>query len=93
MFDLWVMLAFGIVGFAMERWGMPLGPFVIGLVLAPIAEKTLRSGLMKSAGDYSPLVTRPISLTFLIIGALLLAWPFFRQFMQWLRGSKRRSRS
>lgn len=79
MFDVWVMLGFGFVGFFMERAGLPLGPFVIGLVLAPLAEAELRSGLMSSAGSYWPLVTRPISLGFLLVSIVLLIWPFWRQ--------------
>ena len=58
MFDVWVMLIFGAVGFFMERAGVPLGPFVIGLVLAPLGEEKLRSGLMMTAGGIEPLFTR-----------------------------------
>ena len=49
-FDVWVMMIFGVIGFIMERAKMPLGPFVIGFVLSPIAEAQLRSGLMASEG-------------------------------------------
>ena len=71
------MLAFGGLGFLMERAGMPLGPFVIGFILAPLAEAKLRSGLMMSAGDYSPLFTHPLSATLLAISVLLLFWPMW----------------
>ncbi|MEM9107839.1 MAG: tripartite tricarboxylate transporter permease, partial [Pseudomonadota bacterium] len=46
MFDVWVMLAFGVLGYLMEKASIPLGPFVIGFVLAPLGEEKLRSGLM-----------------------------------------------
>ncbi|GAB5375531.1 MAG: hypothetical protein AcusKO_19930 [Acuticoccus sp.] len=59
MFDVWVMLGFGVVGFAMEKAGFPLGPFVIGFVLAPLMEEKLRSGLMMTAGSIEPIFTRP----------------------------------
>ncbi|MEP7208867.1 MAG: tripartite tricarboxylate transporter permease, partial [Casimicrobiaceae bacterium] len=72
------MLGFGVLGFAMERAGMPLGPFVIGFILAPLAEAKLRSGLMMSAGDYSPLVTQPLSATLLVVSVVLLFWPMWR---------------
>ena len=71
-FDVWVILAFGVVGYLLERCRIPLAPFVIGLVLAPIAESNLVSGLMLSGGSYWPLVTRPWSLVFLIVAALTL---------------------
>ena len=76
MFDVWVMLVFGVVGFGMERAGYPLGPFVIGFVLAPLGEAKLRSGLMMTAGDLTPVFARPLSAAFLIVAAVLLVWPF-----------------
>lgn len=74
-FDVWVMLFFGLFGFAMERGKFPLGPFVIGFVLAPIAEVQLRSGLMASEGSLLPMFTRPFALFFLSIALLSLFWP------------------
>ena len=71
-FDVGVMLAFGVVGFAMEHWRLPLAAFVIGFVLAPVAEENLCAGLMASGGSYAPLVTRPISLLLLLAAAGLL---------------------
>jgi len=73
-FDVGVMLVFGVVGFAMERWRLPLAAFVIGFVLAPVAEENLCAGLMASGGSYAPLVTRPISLLLLLAAAGLLIW-------------------
>ena len=58
MFEVYVMLAFGVLGFGMERAGFPLGPFVIGFILAPLAESKFRSGLMMTGGDVTPLFTR-----------------------------------
>lgn len=72
-FDVFVMLCFGGVGYLMQRRNIPLAPFVIGFVLAPIAERKLCEGLMLSGGSYFPLVTYPVSLLFLIVsGGLLL---------------------
>lgn len=78
MFDVWVMLAFGVVGFALERAGIPLGPFVIGFILAPLAEEKLRTGLMMSGGSYAPLLTNPLSALFLLAALLVLLWPLRR---------------
>jgi putative tricarboxylic transport membrane protein len=76
MFEVWVMLAFGVVGYFMELARVPLAPFAIGLVLSPFAEGQLRSGLMASGGSLMPLVERPIAASFLLVAALMLAWPF-----------------
>ena len=78
MFDVWAMLGFGVFGFAMEKWKIPLAPFVIGFVLAPIAEEHLSAGLMQTGGSYWPLVTRPIALIFSVIAMLLLCWSIAR---------------
>ena len=72
--DVFVMLAFGIVGWKMEQAKLPLAAFVIGFVLAPIAEENLCAGLMASGGSYLPLVTKPISLGLLVTAAALLLW-------------------
>jgi putative tricarboxylic transport membrane protein len=79
MFDVWVMLAFGLFGYGMEKLGIPLAPFVIGFVLAPVAEEKLSAGLMLSGGSYLPIVTRPLSLLFFLIALGLLFWPIYRQ--------------
>lgn len=80
MFDVWVMLGFGVMGFGLEKLKIPLAPFVIGFVLAPIAEEHLSAGLMQTGGSYWPLITRPISLTFTIVALLLLCWSITKHF-------------
>ncbi|MBW1698419.1 MAG: tripartite tricarboxylate transporter permease [Deltaproteobacteria bacterium] len=78
MFDVWVMLGFGVLGYFLERSDVPLGPFVIGFVLAPIAEAKLRSGLMMTAGDFKPIFLRPLCLIFVLISLVLLVWPIYK---------------
>ena len=78
MFDVWVMLAFGLVGYVMEYARVPLAPFAIGLILAPLAEGQLRSGLMASGGSLLPLVERPIALSFLVVSVAMAVWPAYR---------------
>ena len=75
MLDVWVMLVFGVIGFLLERARYPLGPFVIGFVLAPLMESKLRTGLMMTGGSIEPMFTRPLSLIFLLIAIVLLVWP------------------
>ena len=80
MFDVWVMLGFGLLGLIMERNRIPLAPFVIGFVLGPIAEENLCAGLMSSHGSWLPIITRPISFLFIAISTLLLTVPLVRRF-------------
>jgi putative tricarboxylic transport membrane protein len=79
LFDMWVALAFGAVGYAMERIRIPLGPFVIGFILAGLAESKLRTALMVSGGTIGTLFTRPIALVFLAIAFALLVLSFYRE--------------
>ena len=77
-FDMWVMFAFGIIGYLMRKLGFPAAPAVLGLVLGPMVERSLRQSLTISHGDLSIFFTRPISAV-LTIGALLsLFTPVFR---------------
>jgi len=74
MSDVWIMLVFGAAGLAMEYARFPLAPFVVGFVLAPLAEGKLRSGLMMSAGSIEPLFTRPISLALICVALVSCVW-------------------
>ena len=80
LFDVWVMLATGIVCFALRYARVPLAPFAIGLVLGPMAEGQFRAAMMWSNGSMEPMFQRPISLTLLICAALLFVWPFWREY-------------
>lgn len=74
LFDVYVMLAFGLIGYVLRHWGYPMAPLVLGIVLGDLLEKNLRRALVLSDGDLTPFFTRPISavLAALIIGTI--AW-------------------
>ena len=73
MFDVYVMLAFGVIGFALRQLNFPMAPLVLGIVLGDLLEKSLRRGLVLSDGDLLPFFTRPISFVmFLLIAATVL---------------------
>jgi putative tricarboxylic transport membrane protein len=71
--DIFIAIAFGILGYFMNKFGYELPPFVLGLVLGPIIEVSLRRSLILSHGSFTIFMTRPISACFLIIVALLAA--------------------
>lgn len=73
--DLLILYIFGLLGFVMRRWDMPVAPAVIGLILGPLAETQARRALAISQGDASVFVTQPISGAILLISALLLVVP------------------
>lgn len=88
MFDVWVMLGFGVVTYLLSLAGIPRAPFVIGYVLAPVAESQLRAGLMLSHGSFAPIFTRPISLGFVVVALLILLWPLFKKWYDASRPQK-----
>ena len=76
MTDLIILFAIGIVGFLMRRYGFPIAPVIIGLILGPMAEEQFRRAMMISQGDASVFFTHPISLFFLVLAVMILALPW-----------------
>jgi putative tricarboxylic transport membrane protein len=75
LFDVYVMLAFGILGFFLRGFGYPMAPLVLGIVLGELLEKNLRRALLLSDGDLTPFFTRPISAC---VAALIFATVGFK---------------
>lgn len=73
-FDLWVMLGFGALGYFLRCHGYPLAPIVIGVVLGPICESNLRRSLLISRDGLSIFWERDIAFIILVITALLVVW-------------------
>ena len=71
-----IMLACGVLGFYMRRFGMSPAALVIALVLGPLAEESLRQTMVISGGDFSVFFQRPTSLSIIIVIVLLLLVPF-----------------
>jgi putative tricarboxylic transport membrane protein len=74
-YDLLLLLGCGVLGYFLSKNDYPIAPLVLGLVLGPMIENNMRRALTISDGDYSLFLTRPLSLTFLIITALWLLIP------------------
>ena len=74
--DLATLYVFGLLGFAMRRWDIPVAPAVIGLILGPLAETQFRRALSISQGDASVFYQHPISATLFAFTALLIVVPW-----------------
>jgi putative tricarboxylic transport membrane protein len=74
-FDVGLLFVFGLVGFAMRRLDIPVAPLVVGMILGPMLERSLRQALVISQGDWSTFFSRPLSASFLVIAAVLLILP------------------
>jgi putative tricarboxylic transport membrane protein len=71
--DVWIMLIFGAVGYLLKKFAFDPAPLVLGLVIAPIFELSLRQSLIMSGGSFAIFYQRPIALVLLAISAILLA--------------------
>jgi putative tricarboxylic transport membrane protein len=79
-FDVWVMIVAGIVGYFLRQWKYPIAPFIIGVVLGPTTENSLRQTLMMFKGDLFLVADRPLSVTMLALAAAFLAYKFAAPF-------------
>jgi putative tricarboxylic transport membrane protein len=74
-FDIYVMLVFGVLGYLMRKFGYEGAPLVLAFVLGPLLENNLRKSLILSQGEFSIFFVRPISAACLLLALLLLASP------------------
>jgi putative tricarboxylic transport membrane protein len=72
MFDVWVAVVFGVLGYVFLKLGCEPAPLLLGYILGPMLEENLRRALVLSRGSFSVFVTRPISLIMLLIAVALL---------------------
>ncbi len=72
-FDVWCVLAFGLLGFLMKTLKVPSTPLIIGFILGTMAEENLRQALMQSSGSWGIFFIRPLSLAFLVIAVISVA--------------------
>ena len=79
-FNVGLLFVFGLIGYAMRRFDFPAAPLIVGLILAPMAEQSMRQALTISMGDWSTFVTRPLSASLLGIALLLLTVPLWRKY-------------
>jgi putative tricarboxylic transport membrane protein len=70
--DVYIMLIMGVFGYALRKFAFDPAPLVLGLVIAPLFEQSLRQSLIMSNGDYLIFFSRPISLGLLIVSVIML---------------------
>ncbi|MDX7324724.1 tripartite tricarboxylate transporter permease, partial [Providencia rettgeri] len=74
-FELGMLLAFGVMGYILRRFGYPIAPVVVGLILGPMAEQQLRRALAISQGDVTVLVGSPIAIILLVLAVCAVVVP------------------
>jgi putative tricarboxylic transport membrane protein len=84
--DVYIMLLMGMLGYALKKFSFDPAPLVLGLVISPIFEQSLRQSLIMSNGDYTIFFVRPIALGLLLVSALMLvlsAYTFMMKRRDW----------
>jgi putative tricarboxylic transport membrane protein len=80
LFDIWMMLGLGLMGYLMKKLDYPIVPLILALVLGKLSENSLRQALTLSGGSISVFFTRPISAIFISLAILAYLFPL----AQWL---------
>jgi len=75
MFEVWIMLIFGIIGYIMRKLGYPLAPLVLALILGQTTETSLRQSLIMSEGSWSIFFLQPIAAVLMLANIAMLLWP------------------
>lgn len=77
-FDVWVAVGFGILGYIMQLYKIPVSPTVLAMILGPLAETNLRRSLILYDNSWTWMYTRPITALFLILSLLTVVGSFYR---------------
>lgn len=80
--DLWLMLAFGVIGYLLERFRFPVAPMILGVILGPIAEEAFMNAMISFGNDWTIFFTRPISGSIMAAVIVTLLLPFFGKVMR-----------
>ena len=86
MFDVYLLLIFGVLGFFLNKYGYSTAPVVLGMILGEVAESEFRKGIIMYDGDWTVFFSRPISLVFLACALIFTALPLYQRW----RGSRRK---
>ncbi len=77
-FDMFVALAFGVIGFFVHKFGFSPAALILGVILGPLAERELGAALIISHGDWSALFRSPLALVFHVLSILSIAYALMR---------------
>jgi len=89
MFDVWMMVVFGIAGYALKKLQYPLAPMVLAIVLGDRAESSFRQAMLVSQGDMSVFFSNALVGSLTGLALLLLFWPLISLALARLRGRRR----
>ncbi|MEW6672723.1 MAG: tripartite tricarboxylate transporter permease [Thermodesulfobacteriota bacterium] len=82
MTDLWIMFACGVLGYFFKKFKYPIAPMIIGLVLGPLTEVSLRKGMFMTDYTLGPFLLRPIAAPILLVAVCSVLWNFYSVFIR-----------
>ncbi|MBI3524620.1 MAG: tripartite tricarboxylate transporter permease [Betaproteobacteria bacterium] len=77
--DLYVITAFGILGYLFDKFKFPIAPLVLGSILGPLAESSFMTMMVSENNDWTVLIARPVSATVMVLAVIALVYPIHRQ--------------
>ena len=77
-FDIFLVLVFGLLGFTLRKMRFQLAPVLIGFILGPMIEENFKRAMLYGRGDFTYLVQQPVSGVFLALTALLIGWAVYK---------------
>ena len=78
LFDVWVMLGFGILGYLLRKLDFPIAPAILALILGPMMERSLRTTLEISGGSFAIFLDRPVALALLAVPLIVIGFLMFK---------------
>ena len=85
MFDVWLVVLFGAIGYVFNKLSYPLPPLVLALVLGDMAESSFRQSMISSQGDLSIFWSNWLVGSIMTLGLILLFWPVISRAFGWFR--------
>ena len=85
MFDVWLMLGFGVLGYVFKKLDYPMAPLVLALVLGDMAENAFRQSLLGSGGSLWVFVSSPLVASITALALVMLLWPLIGRVLGALR--------
>jgi len=87
MFDVWLMMGFGVIGYVFKKLQYPMAPLVLALVLGDMAENAFRQSLLSSSGSMGVFFSNPLVGSITTLALIMLVWPAVTAVMARLKGT------
>ena len=78
-FDAQSIVIFGVLGYLMSKFKIPVAPFILSFILCDLLETNLRRGLMLTQNDFLAFFTHPIAAVFMVAAVLFVVWTVIKQ--------------